>query len=902
MAGAIELKQSAQVKAIAYLDPATHVAIRHSRTVSLPFIGIRIGPPVLEISGVGHYRRAWAQVQAECTNSSGFVSSLVYNDYEYVRSNGCPQFDWSTPNVLNVARHQAWRVAIRLEPMMAFAPISVSGVDGIIGIARNGVPIFAPPTSADDAAFAQEMQEVDACNGLAMSIRQRCEDGECLFDTDHHGQYHYRMMPACLDKKDEADGHSSVIGVMLDGIPIYGERDVGGVVPTNLDACRGHMDGGRPWYHYHASSAFPYLVGCLSGCLDSQTVQPVNPALAVAAGNCAPALEQPPALGFRKSRWIDVPPASETALLLSGNYSGSVSIQVTCPLQQGGLAYLRFTTDGQDPVVGGAPGQGFALGTMRVIVAEMATVRARCEAPNMVASGVVGTDGISVQHVAYNPHWASTAGFWNFTDLATFVRSYSAPRAIIQGGCPELKATLISPAYASDLSNGIGDLLLMPPDCKAGRPDWDVDNQPSLASIYGVHRGISGVLLGTSIAVNGLQMRDAGLRELMEARKLPVEKLTVEVWAAMVAGTEGALAGVIFKASGFLGKGWYLGWESDTSAALPVLHTVTFTLTLSTEANDNFGRGGLATVRATVPKLQVAQNWVHVAGTYDGRRLALYLNGTLAATERACRRDFCGRITYPELDGVYVLKDLHLAVGALEFQGREIRHQGYIGMVRIMGQAVGEEEMRAGAQRLTLPLSLSWCPPGTYGPYDGLRPCTPCEAGSYAALGGQTRCEPCRAGYFSDMVGSDNCKQCPGGVLTVGEGSWSTDNCTGPDYCESLLHNCHAFAACESTLGSFECTCLPGFSGDGTVCKSNCGDGVTVFGESVSDARVVLMSRLHGFACFASLSCSFTICRSKPLHAPSDRYLSLPVPPITTLFSVTTGTNNQRMDAAPHAP
>jgi len=826
---------------MAYLDPATHIAIKHSRTVTLPFIGIRIGSPVLEVSTVGHYRRAWAQVQAECTSSSGFVSSLIYNGYEYVRSNGCPRFEWATPNVLNVARHQAWHIPIRLQPTFAFTPITVSHVGGMIGIARNGVPIFAPPPSVEEPGFAREMLEVDACNGLALSVRQRCEDGQCLFDTDHHGQYHYRMAPTCLDNMDEADGHSGIIGMMLDGIPIYGVRDIGGAPPLNLDACRGHTDAGRPWYHYHASAEFPYTVGCLSGCLDSQTVQPVNPALAVEADECAPAVEQPGAAqGVRRGAWIDQPAASETALLLSGNYTGSVSIQVTCPMHPGGLAFLRFTTNGEDPVVGGAPGQGFALGTMRIIVAEMASVRARCEAPHMLPSEVVTTEDIYVRRVAYNPHWAATTGFWNLTDAATFVRSYSAPRAIIQGGCPELKATHISPAYVSDLSTGIGDLMLMPPDCKAGRPDWDVDNQPSLASIYGLHRGISGVLLGNNIAVNGLQVREAGLRDLLAARKLPQEQLTVEVWAAMMAGTEGALAGVIFKASGFLGKGWYLGWESDTSSAMSVLHTVTFTLTLSTQASDNFGRGGLATVRATVPKLQVGQNWVHVAGTYDGKHLALYLNGTLAATERACRRDYCGQITYPELDGVYVLSDLHFAVGALEFQGRQIRHQGYIGMVRVMGEAVSEQALRAGAQRLTLPLSLSWCPPGTYGPYDGLRPCFPCEVGLQAPLGGQTRCEPCTAGYYSDVPGSDNCKQCPGGVLTAGEGSSSVDNCTGPDYCKSLLHDCHAFAECTSTAGSFECTCLPGFSGDGTVCKADCGDGVTVFGETVSHACAAL--------------------------------------------------------------
>ena len=53
-------------------------------------------------------------------------------------------------------------------------------------------------THADDKAFARELDEVDACGGLAMTIRRICDAGQCLFETDHHGQYHYRTLPSCL--------------------------------------------------------------------------------------------------------------------------------------------------------------------------------------------------------------------------------------------------------------------------------------------------------------------------------------------------------------------------------------------------------------------------------------------------------------------------------------------------------------------------------------------------------------------------------------------------------------------------------------------------------------------------------------------------------------------------------
>jgi len=210
----VSLKQSAQVRAIAHLDPATHVAIQVSRIVMLPFIRIRLRTPTMEISSVGHYRRAWSSVQSECAENSSWVSSLIYTDFEYVRSNGCPQFAWSTPNPLNVARHQAWSFPLPLKPMLSFVPLSVTHIDGIIGLARNGVPFFAPPHSAQDEAFLLELKEMDACGGLALSIRQKCEGGTCLFETTHHGQYHYRVLPTCLDSTNQSHRHSAVVGMM----------------------------------------------------------------------------------------------------------------------------------------------------------------------------------------------------------------------------------------------------------------------------------------------------------------------------------------------------------------------------------------------------------------------------------------------------------------------------------------------------------------------------------------------------------------------------------------------------------------------------------------------------------------------------------------------------------------
>ena len=38
------------------------------------------------------------------------------------------------------------------------------------------------------------------------------------------------------------------------------------------------------------------------------------------------------------------------------------------------------------------------------------------------------------------------------------------------------------------------------------------------------------------------------------------------------------------------------------------------------------------------------------------------------------------------------------------------------------------------------------------------------------------------------------------------------------DECEEEIDNCHADASCTNTDGSFNCTCLTGYSGDGVSC------------------------------------------------------------------------------------
>lgn len=132
------------------------------------------------------------------------------------------------------------------------SPVSATPSDtplGPIGVAVNGV-VFFNQYAAQRMPLTSEILSFDRFNG----------------HPSPSNQYHYHVEPTWLT---EARGKAAFLGVLLDGYPVYGTIDENGAAPADLDSCNGHTGATTDYpsgiYHYHVTSAPPYISGCFRG-------------------------------------------------------------------------------------------------------------------------------------------------------------------------------------------------------------------------------------------------------------------------------------------------------------------------------------------------------------------------------------------------------------------------------------------------------------------------------------------------------------------------------------------------------------------------------------------------------------------------------------------------------------
>ena len=213
------------------------------------------------------YTRSSSSASTNCSliagslkaSTTGVATSTCDSTYAYIASNGLathPMMNGITasnlqvPLATNFTGSNAWKIP--LAP--AIAATTTTAVDGPIGVAINGVPIFNPCKQGGcQNGDTKVLGELDVCNGHA----GRGDD------------YHYHAAPTCMMAGQAASyWNTHPVGWALDGFAIFGYNNADGTVASRDGVCGGNtstVSNGPAGYSYHVTDASPYVLSCFRG-------------------------------------------------------------------------------------------------------------------------------------------------------------------------------------------------------------------------------------------------------------------------------------------------------------------------------------------------------------------------------------------------------------------------------------------------------------------------------------------------------------------------------------------------------------------------------------------------------------------------------------------------------------
>lgn len=168
--------------------------------------------------------------------SGGTITATTDNRPDYL-SNYFPTTDACheayTGAIQNPNTLAAQSYAIPFPQTASGSPTQMRGA--IVGLSVNGVAIFGNFAAPGDDIY-QEAKTFDRCGGHPQNT----------------GVYHYHSEPYAI-----SDDDANLVGMMRDGVPLYGRRDADGTVPSDLDNDGGHTgttpDSTTAVYHYHVN-------------------------------------------------------------------------------------------------------------------------------------------------------------------------------------------------------------------------------------------------------------------------------------------------------------------------------------------------------------------------------------------------------------------------------------------------------------------------------------------------------------------------------------------------------------------------------------------------------------------------------------------------------------------------
>ena len=148
--------------------------------------------------------------------------------------------------VLNPNRILTQSLVFKIPITPAESPTKPATPLGPIGVAINGVPIFNQ-YAGPGTPLTNEINSFDQYNG----------------HPQQQGSYHYHVEPKYITTQK---GKSALLGVLLDGYPVYGPMENGTLLTSaNLDVYHGHTSATTEFpngiYHYHITADAPYING-----------------------------------------------------------------------------------------------------------------------------------------------------------------------------------------------------------------------------------------------------------------------------------------------------------------------------------------------------------------------------------------------------------------------------------------------------------------------------------------------------------------------------------------------------------------------------------------------------------------------------------------------------------------
>jgi YHYH protein len=200
--------------------------------------------------------------------SKGLPNHAMPDQFVVPKGNNQPPFSkdddsqFEIVNTKDFVQETPIDVTITTNPIYTEKPTDTSL--GMIGVIISGARLFNDYENPQRTVVAKDDQRqigtakfLDDCNAHPLQ--------------NGHG-YHYHGVPECIRNAGAPGQHSPIVGVLLDGFPVYGKKGPQGKEMTNedLDECSGHK-GPTPEfpegiYHYHLTAdRAPYSIDCFHG-------------------------------------------------------------------------------------------------------------------------------------------------------------------------------------------------------------------------------------------------------------------------------------------------------------------------------------------------------------------------------------------------------------------------------------------------------------------------------------------------------------------------------------------------------------------------------------------------------------------------------------------------------------